>query len=163
MTTRITAGAFLVCGNKVLLMKRGLHKKLAPGLWASVGGHLDLCDIKDPRALDFAETCLREVYEETGIEKSEIHRLKLRYITALKKIEEISLIYHYFGEVADELPLQKCDEGEFHWIEKKDILDLPMSAVVKEVLRHWLTTPDSDNIFFVIVNLLENSIFISKM
>ena len=35
MVTRITSGGFLVCKNSVLLMKRGLHKKLAAGCWAN--------------------------------------------------------------------------------------------------------------------------------
>jgi len=75
MTTRIMAGAFLVCGDKVLLMKRGLHKEFGAGLWAGVGGHLEMDDIKNPRALDLIETCYREIQEETGIEKSDILNL----------------------------------------------------------------------------------------
>ena len=65
MVTRIMAGAFLSCKNRVLLMKRGLHKKLGAGLWANIGGHLDLEDIKNPRALDFAETCYREIWYDS--------------------------------------------------------------------------------------------------
>jgi len=31
MTTRITSGGFLTCKNKILMMRRGMHKKLGPG------------------------------------------------------------------------------------------------------------------------------------
>ena len=92
MTTRLTAGAFLVCGNKVLLMKRGLHKELGPGLWAGVGGHLDLEDIENPRAIDLIETCYREVQEETGISRANIFKLQLKYIAVRKDSNEIALL-----------------------------------------------------------------------
>ena len=136
MVTRITAGAILECGSKVLLLKRGLHKKLAPGLWAGIGGHMELSDIENPRALNLIETCYREVYEETGIEKSSIKNLKLRYIAVRKVDGEISWHHHYIGELDAEISLPDCDEGELHWVDKRDIIDLPMTTLVKEALRH---------------------------
>lgn len=163
MVTRITAGAILVCGSKVLLLKRGLHKKLAPGLWAGIGGHMELTDIENPRALSIIETCYREVYEEAGIEKSNIKNLKLRYIAVRKIDGEIRWHHHYIGELESEIVLPDCDEGELHWIDKIDIPNLPMTTSVKEALKHWLLYPKSDDVFMVAVSKDNNSATIIEL
>ena len=163
ITTRITAGAFLSCGNKVLLMKRGLHKELGPGLWAGVGGHLDMCDITNPRALDLAETCYREVQEETGIDKSQIRNMKLRYIAVRKDGADIRLHHYYFGELEKEIPLPECSEGEFHWKDKNEILALPMTTSGKEAVRHWINNPDIEGVYFIAVNPAGESAVISEV
>jgi 8-oxo-dGTP diphosphatase len=166
MTTRITTGVFLCCGDKVLMMKRGLHKELGSGMWAGVGGHLDLQDIKNPRAIDFAETLYREVFEETGIEKSRIHSLKLRYIVVRKSGGEIGIVYHYFGKTDEEIPLPECDEGELHWKHKHEIPELAeyvMSGSVREALMHWFQNPESDKVYLVAVNTADNSAVISEI
>jgi len=136
VVTRITAGAFLSCGNKVLLMKRGLHKEMAAGMWASIGGHMDLTDINNPRTIDLSETCYREVYEETGIPKSAIKDLKLRYIAVRLIDNQVRCHHHYFGEIENEVSLQECTEGELHWVNKSEMLDLPMTTSVKEAVKH---------------------------
>jgi len=163
MVTRITAGAFLVCGSKVLLMKRGLHKELGPGMWAGIGGHLDMRDITDSRRLDLAETCYREVEEETGIAKSNIRNLKLRYIAVRRVGSEIRMHYHYFGEIKNEISLPKCDEGEFHWVEKCNLADLPMSTSVKEAVRHWVASPDENRVYLIAVAPEGNTAVVSEI
>lgn len=163
MTTRITAGAFLVCGEKILLMKRGLHKKLGAGMWAGIGGHLELRDIENPRALNTLETCLREVREEAGIEKEAIRNLRLRYIAARKADGELRLHYHYFGELEKEIPLPFCDEGEFFWVAKAEVRELPMTTSVGAAVRHWLENPESSAVFFVAVNPAGDSATISEI
>jgi len=163
MVTRITVGAFLSCENKVLLMKRGLHKELGAGLWAGIGGHLDLEDIKNPRAIDFIETCYREVWEEAGIEKSDIRGLTLKYIGVRKVDNEIRMNYFYFGEIENEIPLPKCDEGDFFWVDKGEIINLPMSRTVKEAVKNWVKNPADDNVYFIIVSADEDSAVISQL
>ena len=155
--TRITAGAFLTCGGKILLMKRGPHKQLSPGLWAGVGGHLDMEDIQNPRALAFIETCYREIREETGLTRADIHGLKLKYIAMRKYGDEIRLHYHFFGQLAEEIPPPACDEGEFFWVAKDDISALPMATSVKEALKHWLANPGGDAVYLVAVSPVGDS------
>ena len=132
MTTRIMSNAVLTHKNKVLLIKRGLHKALAPGLWASIGGHLELSDITNPRQLDLLHTCFREVEEETRIH------------------------YFYFGQL-DTLPaLPPCDEGELHWIEKSQIPKLPMAPSAQEVFKHWCRHSEDGKRYMVVVNPAED-------
>jgi len=75
MNTKLMAGAFLKYNDKVLIMRRGTHKKLNPGLWAPVGGHLEPEEINAP-----AEACLREIEEETKIRLDNIMDFRLKYI-----------------------------------------------------------------------------------
>ena len=163
MHLRITAGAFLVCGSKVLLMKRGLHKELGPGLWAGLGGHLDFNDIDDPRAINLIEICYREVREEAGIVKSDIRNLKLRYIAIRKDGDEVRLHHHYIGEIDNEIILPKCDEGELFWIDMHDINGLPMSASVKVAINHWVNNPNNNGVYLVAVNPAGDSAVISEI
>jgi len=144
-------------------MKRGLHKELGPGLWAGVGGHMDLQDIKNPRALELAETCYREVEEETGIKRTQIRGLALRYMVVSRAETEIRIVYHYFGEVEEEISPPKCEEGEFFWINKEDALNRPMSASVKEAIKHWVANPGSEDIYFICVNKADDSAVITQI
>jgi 8-oxo-dGTP diphosphatase len=154
MHTRLTASAFLTCGGKILLMKRGLHKELGPGLWAGIGGHLDMCDIANPRAIDLTETCYREVFEETGIPREDIRELTLKYVTMRydKDGEEIRSNYYFMGKLEREMPLPDCDEGELHWVDIGDIDGLTMINPAKYALTHWLENPDRDRVHLVITN-----------
>ena len=149
MTARITAGAFLSCGDKMLMIKRGEHKEPGPGMWAGVGGHLELCDIANPRAINTKNACLREVEEEAGIAAEKIRNLTLKYIAVRKDGNEIRIHHHYFGEVEHEFALPYCDEGELHWVEKSIIPGLPMSPTVREALLHRLKNPNDESFYLV--------------
>ena len=72
---RNMATAYLMSGSEILLMKRAAERKLAPGLWAGVGGHLEPDELNNPM-----EACLREIYEETGITQEQLTDIKLKYI-----------------------------------------------------------------------------------
>ena len=154
MHTRILIGAFLTYQNKVLLMKRGMHKKLAPGLWSSIGGHLESEELKNPREINHIAAIYREIKEEAGIGQDEILNLDLRYIiTQIDRLKnEIQNAYYYFGKVSGEFDPPYCDEGVFHWVDFKDIIDLPMSFFVKETIKHWLINPENEKVFLVGIN-----------
>lgn len=152
MQTRITSSAFITYDEKVLLMKRGLHKKLGAGKWAGVGGHIDLQDIKNPRALKLKKTCYREIEEETGITKSQIKTLTLRYIAVIQVENEIRIHYHHIAQLKKEVPPHnKCNEGELHWLNKSEIENLPMSTTVKTAITHWLNHNKSETIHLIAV------------
>ena len=163
MITRMTAGAFLSCGDKVLMLKRGLHKELGAGLWAGIGGHLEMDDITNPRSLDFTATCYREVYEEIGIAKKDIHNLKLRYIAVKKDSDEIRIHHFYFGELESEVSLHECNEGELHWVSREKLLELPMTASNKEVLKHWVNALGDERVYFIAISPQGDSVVVSEI
>ena len=152
MKVRILTSAFLICDNKVLLMKRGLHKKFGPGNWAGIGGHIEIEDIADYHSMDFSEACYRELKEETGIEKTSAPNLQLKYISIRKVDGEIRYIYHYFTTVETEFSLPDCDEGALFWIDKEQIDELPMTVSVKVPLMNWLENSSDEAVRLVVVN-----------
>ena len=117
-------------------MKRGIHKKLLPGIWSGVGGHCEPEELNDPLA-----TCLREIFEETGITKENIFNLELRYIIIRRAGDTIRQSYIYFGET-DVADITDTDEGTLHWIPQADLLNREFSQTFAAMLQHFTTTPD---------------------
>jgi len=156
MHIRLMVGAFLICQNKVLLMKRNMDKKIAPGLWSCIGGHLEPEELRNPRKIDHISAIYREIKEEAGISQAEILDLNLRYIaTRIDYTEnEIRMVYYYFGKVGREFEPPYCNEGVLRWVDIniKDIIDLPMSFSVKEIIKHWINNLDNTNVFLVGMN-----------
>ena len=136
--------------DQVLLIHRGLHKKLAPGLWSCVGGHLEEGELNDPTA-----ACLREIEEETGIVKSDIAALNLRYMT-IRQVErdigvpEISIAYYFIGQLARLPSLIETPEGTLHFVDKAQLLAHPMGYSVGQVAQHWLNTPQDAVLLFAV-------------
>lgn len=128
---RTMATAFLINNEDVLLMKRSMEKKFAPGVWAGVGGHLEECEINDPQL-----ACMREIYEETGICEKDIYGLKLKYIILRKSKEEIRISYTYVGHTTMR-EVKNTDEGELFWVSKSELLNRKLSIMNEVVLKHY--------------------------
>lgn len=130
--TRLMTNAFILNGEKVLCLKRSNSKRIAPGLWTGVGGHIEPEEINDPGV-----SCLREVYEETGLPESAIDEFKLLYIVHRKIDKEIRQQYIFFGKTTCTEVLSN-DEGELHWIDTSDLMKLEMPLTIKYTLEHFL-------------------------
>jgi 8-oxo-dGTP diphosphatase len=138
--TRAFAGAFLRCGDEVLLMHRSIHKKIGPGLWAGVGGHIEREEASSP-----VTACLREIEEETGILPEQIEHLSLRYFALLKE-EPLDTIYYFVGELKSKPErLIDTDEGTLHWVKLPDGLKLEMAAFMKAFYAHWVEDLQGDS------------------
>lgn len=141
------AAAFLRHGDKYLLMKRAANRRVAPNVWSGVGGHMERDELNDPEA-----TCLREVWEESGITAELIHNLTLRYIIIRRYRDTIRQTYIYFGET-DAEAVDKTDEGKLYWIPESELLNRTYTATFAAMIGHYLKTPDSKR---VIVGVAEN-------
>ena len=73
--------AFLENNNQYLLMKCAINRKINPGYWSGVGGHIEKHEINDPLA-----ACYREIEEESGITRDKIVSLDLMYIITRRSI-----------------------------------------------------------------------------
>ena len=133
MNIRILSGAFIIEGNSFLMMKRADHKKIAPGMWAGVGGHAEPNEMNNPKA-----TCLREIYEETGIEERHLKELNLRYIILRRNKAEITLIYYFIGFAGNRYFEDKTPEGKLYWIDGDELFNRPMSFEIKSLLEHYI-------------------------
>lgn len=133
MQTIAFAGAFLKWQDEVLLMQRGKHKKLGPGLWAGIGGHIEQSEINSPLT-----ACLREIEEETGIQFMQIEKLQLRYFALLKHDNALHSIYYFSGILKEKPNLRETSEGKLHWIKLKDGINLDMATFMKSFYLHWI-------------------------
>ena len=140
------AATFLQRGDAYLLMKRAPNRKIAPGVWSGVGGHMECAELNDPQA-----ACLREVWEETGIAAEQIRNLSLRYVILRRQRDAIRQTYIYFGET-DAKAVDKTDEGKLYWIPESDLLKRTYTATFQAMLEHYLTTPDER----VVIGVAEN-------
>jgi 8-oxo-dGTP diphosphatase len=141
------AAAFLKRGNSYLLMKRATNRKIAPGIWSGVGGHLERDELNDPQT-----ACQREVWEETGITAEHITDLTLRYIIIRRYRDTIRQTYIYFGET-DADPADLTDEGKLYWIPENELLNRQFTATFTAMLEHYLAAPDPKR---VIVGIAES-------
>ena len=137
--TENTAGAFLRKDDKFLLMKRSPNRLHAPNLWSCIGGHLEAYELNDPLG-----ACLREIKEESGINRENIFNLKLRYLIIRQYKNIIRQSYVYFGDTnTDEFI--NTDEGTLHWIPKDELLNREYTKTYMQMVRHYLYTPDPEN------------------
>lgn len=96
-----------------------------------MGGHIEPDEINNPEI-----ACIREVYEETGIESDQINELELRYILLRQKGNEVREQFVYFGKTVKQ-ELEQTEEGELHWIEIDLVNTLEMPMTIREVLNHY--------------------------
>lgn len=119
--------------DELLMMKRALTRTLSPGLWAAIGGHLEPHELNQPRV-----ACLREIWEETGIEQDEIQDLRLQYVLLRLNGQEIRQQFFYVGKT-DVTPRIVTPEGDLHWIPRADVLDRPMPYIFRCLLEHYFS------------------------
>lgn len=136
MHLRNVTTAFLMNRDDFLMMKRSEHKKIAPGYWYGVGGHLEPAELNDPRG-----ACLREIEEETGLDAAQVLDLRLRYIVMRRSGTELVINYFYFGRTATR-ELKASDEGTLHWIPRGEALDRKLFPAIGLTLGHFLEEGD---------------------
>lgn len=125
--------AFLFYENQVLLMKRAKDKKIAPGYWFGVGGHIESEEINNPY-----KAVYREILEETGISASQLIDLSLKYIAYNRDNDrdEIIVNHIFFGNLNSKEFIDS-DEGKLFWVDKKDALTKDFHPVVKLILDNY--------------------------
>lgn len=128
---RALAVAFIISNEKVLMMERNSNRKLFPGTWAPVGGHLEANEFNDP-----FDACLREVYEETGLKEADFRTMEFKYIVLRRREDEIRVQYVYFIET-DNTKLDVTEEGNLSWVPFNNVLDLNVTATTRYILEHY--------------------------
>ncbi len=143
---RIMTGAYLINDNKLLMLKRSKERALASNLWTGIGGHVEASEQNSPE-----ESCLREIFEETGIKSKEIKQFELRYILIRRSKDEIRQHYIYFGNIS-KINFINSDEGTLHWINLSNVLNLEMPLTVKHMLLHFLNNLKEQSVFVGTIN-----------
>lgn len=137
--------AFLIWNNQMLLIERSQKKKIAPGKWFGIGGHMEPEEINNPYGAIY-----REIYEETGLDKSKIISLDLKYIIYNKTEEgEIVVNHIFFGEVSAPYVVAN-DEGILHWVDIETAQEKMSHHMVSKVLNHFIRDKRKDMLLGVL-------------
>jgi 8-oxo-dGTP diphosphatase len=143
ISTRFFATAFLFNGPDLLMMKRSPSARLLPGMWAPVGGHIEVGEFGAPQV-----ACEREIHEETGLASDDISSLSLRYIVHRLRQTEIRIQFSYFG-FTTKSDLASTEEGELHWMPFEQVPALEVSAATRFTLEHYARIGSLDNAIYV--------------
>lgn len=120
-------------GEKYLVHKRNLNKRILPGVWMAPGGHVELHE-------GIFEAARREVREETGLE---ITHLRLRAIGVghLEDINDYLYIYILTAEYKSGALTTDPKDGTFAWRTVEEILALDtLLEELRLVLPHVFST-----------------------
>lgn len=131
MKLRQMATAFIEHSGKFAMMKKNQNQLFHFEFWTALGGHLEHHELNNPK-----EACVREIYEESGLQEADLIDLNLKYILLRKKEDEIRIQYVFFGRT-DKPELTASDEGELHWIDEEKVFDLKISTIVRKMLEHF--------------------------
>lgn len=143
ITLRNGTAAFLNNQGNYLLMKRADNRKIAPGVWSGIGGHIEPHEINTPLS-----ACYREIEEESGITRDKISSLELLYIITRRSKDEIRQSYIYFGET-DQTELIQTDEGELFWIPRGELLKREYAKTFSAMLEHYTGSDKGDHALYV--------------
>jgi 8-oxo-dGTP diphosphatase len=107
---------FITHGDDVLLLKRGEHKRIFPGRYNGVGGHIE-------RDEDPLTSAIREMQEETGLDVSDV---RLRGVIHVDAGASNGIIVFVFSAEAVSRDFTDSEEGTLEWIPRHQVEDLPL-------------------------------------
>ena len=119
-------------GKYLMLNRNKKRNDINGGKWIGVGGKFESGESPE-------ECLLREVYEETGY-KIKSYRFR-GIVTFDSDIYDTEYMFLYTSCDFDGNEIV-CDEGDLHWIDKSDVLSLPLWEGDKVFLRYLFEDRD---------------------
>ncbi|HEY4518233.1 MAG TPA: NUDIX domain-containing protein [Candidatus Paceibacterota bacterium] len=139
----ICANIFVRKDGKYLLLKRSPNKKYAPNVIHPIGGKVDQGENPYTAAK-------RELLEEAGIKVKNMRLEAVNMeIKPVKGEDENWLIFHFSGDY-ESGELLTTEEGEFVFIDPKDVPNQDLFPSVKPIIDHILN-PSDGTVFFTVV------------
>lgn len=111
--------------SKIVLLKRALDMKFAPGWYSGIGG-------KQENDESIQETAYRELKEETGIEG--VHLTEFARALNIDSKKQL----HYFWGVYNDKVLPPCTEGILEWVAKDRLLTKQITSTTLSVVQEWI-------------------------
>jgi 8-oxo-dGTP diphosphatase len=108
---------FITFGDDVLLLKRGMHKRVFPGRYNGVGGHIE-------RYEDPLTGAIREMQEETGLDVVNVRLCGVIHVDAGK---ENGILVFVFSAEAPSRDFVDSDEGTLEWVARDQVNGLPVA------------------------------------
>ena len=119
---------FSTHSDRVLLLKGSDQKRLWPGLYNGVGGHIE-------QGEDVVSAAQRELFEETGINPSNLWLCGT--LTVDTQTNPGVCVFMFRGECEDSA-LKTSPEGSLEWVDRSSINQLPMVADLPVLLEKIL-------------------------
>ncbi|MGQ9849239.1 MAG: NUDIX hydrolase [Aggregatilineaceae bacterium] len=129
---------FVTHGEDVLLLKRSAHKRVYPGLYNGVGGHLE-------RDEDPLSGAVREIQEETGLD---VTNVRLRGIIHVDAGEPNGIVVFVFSAEAVSRDFVNTDEGTLEWVPRHQALELPLVEDLPVLLQMLFESGPETGPFF---------------
>lgn len=129
---------FITHGNDVLLLRRGEHKRIYPGRYNGVGGHLE-------RDEDVLTGVLREIQEETGLEVADV---RLRGVIHVDAGEATGILVFVLSAEAAGREVVNNTEGTLEWVPRAEVEGLPVVEDLPDILPLALDAGPDDPPFF---------------
>ena len=129
---------FISNGDDILLIKRAEHKRVFPGRYNGIGGHVERNE--DPRS-----SVLREICEETGLS---VHHVRFRGVCHVDAGQGVGILMFVFTAEADSREVVDCDEGSLHWVPIAAVQELPLVEDLPVLLPRLFGAAEHDAPFF---------------
>ena len=123
---------FITHGREVLLLKGAPTKRIWPGKYNGVGGHVE-------RDEDVRSAALREIREETRIR---VRDLRLRGIANIDSGEPAGIGLYVFTARAESRQTKPSSEGSLEWAPFECVTDLDLVEDLPLILPKVLAMPD---------------------
>jgi 8-oxo-dGTP diphosphatase len=107
---------FITYGSDILLLKRGTHKRIYPGRYNGVGGHIE-------RDEDPLTGAIREMREETGLD---LVNMRFRGALNVDAGGANGIMVFVFTADATSRDFVDSDEGTLEWVPRDQIDGLPL-------------------------------------
>ena len=133
---------FIRCEGKILLLKRADTKTVDPGMYTGVGGKVE------PKE-SIWQAVFRETKQETGIDLNP----NQTYLSGIVQVpdpsvgaEWISILFN--SDIAKQIAVPTTEDGEFFWIDPKEISKLPILPDVVDYLNAMSQNPKAKTLSF---------------
>lgn len=119
----------LADGERYLLLHRSASKKIMPGKWTGMGGHVESHEYDD-----LGRSALRELHEESGIAPEDVADFALRRVLLHARAGgPLTLLLYYTGAWSSP-SAPPCTEGTLHWVTRAQFGALDIIDTTKPVL-----------------------------
>lgn len=124
---------FVLNGDDVLLMQRAAHRRVFPGRYNGLGGHIE-------RDEDPYTAALREIREESGLA---VHSQRLRAVHNIDAGEATGIMLFVFTASSDQREVHADpEEGLLRWVPRDQLLSLDLVEDLPHILPRILAMPD---------------------
>ncbi len=128
----------MISEHRVLLQKGSEDKKIYPGLYNGIGGHIE-------RGEDVFSGAKRELKEETGLCCSD---LKLTGTISIDVNKNEGILLFVFTGSTTSGELTQSDEGSLYWIDIDQLDSLAVVEDVPELVNNVMRSVKTEQLFF---------------